>query len=62
MEVTPRMREIMSKKGVDWNTDDLRKNIKVDTVKVKGWLLFDEEHVTQAENTDPDNPKDWHAT
>jgi len=62
VEVTPRMREIMSKKGIDWSTDNLRNTIKGHSVKVRGWLLFDEEHSKQAENTDPDNPKDWRAT
>ncbi len=62
VEVTPRMREIMAKKGIDWSTDNLRNTIKGHVVRVKGWLLFDEEHITQAENTDPDNPKDWRAT
>ncbi len=62
VEVTPRMREIMSKKGVDWSTDNLRNTIKGHLVHIKGWLLFDTEHLTQAENTDPDNPKDWRAT
>ena len=62
VEITPRMRQIMAQKGVDWSTDNLRRTIKDHTVRVKGWLLFDEEHLTQAENTDPDNPKDWRAT
>lgn len=62
VEITPRMREIMATKGIDWSTDNLRRTIKNHLVEVKGWLLFDEEHVTQAENTDPDNPKDWRAT
>ena len=62
VEVTPRMRNIISKKGIDWSTDNLRNTIKGHQVKVKGWLLFDEEHSKQAVNTDPDNPKDWRAT
>jgi hypothetical protein len=62
VEVTPRLREEMAKKGVDWSTDNLRNKIKGHYVKVRGWLLFDEEHIKQAENTDPDNPKDWRAT
>ncbi|HTB07209.1 MAG TPA: hypothetical protein VK806_09675 [Bacteroidia bacterium] len=62
VEVTPRMREIMSKKGIDWSTDNLRRTIKGHQVKVTGWLLFDEEHSKQAENTEPDNDKDWRAT
>jgi len=62
VEITPRMRAIMAAKGVDWSTDNIRKMFKGQVVKVKGWLLFDEEHRNQAENTDPDNPKDWRAT
>jgi hypothetical protein len=62
VEVTPRMRAIMAQKGIDWSTDNIRKMFKDQIVKVKGWLLFDEEHSRQAENTDPDNPKDWRAT
>ena len=62
VEVTPRMRELMGKKGIDWSTDNLRNTIKGKMVKVRGWLLFDEEHSKQAENTAPDNPKDWRAT
>ena len=62
VEVTPRMREVMTAIGVDWSTDNLRNTIKGHVVRVKGWLLFDEEHIKQAENTDPDNSKDWRAT
>lgn len=62
VEVTPRLRAIMAKRGVDWSTDNLRKMFKGQYVKVKGWLLFDEEHERQALNTAPNNPKDWRAT
>lgn len=62
VEITPRMRALMEQKGKDWTTDNLRSTIKGRMVEVQGWLLFDEEHLTQAENTDPDNPKDWRAT
>lgn len=62
VEITPRLRSIMAQKGVDWSTDNIRKMFKGHYVKVTGWLLFDEEHSKQAENTDPDNPKDWRAT
>ncbi len=61
-EITPRMRAIMANKGIDWSTDNIRNTYKGHFVKIKGWLLFDEEHLKQAENTDPDNPKDWRAT
>jgi len=62
VEVTPRLRAEMAKKGIDWSTDNLKNTIKGHYIKVRGWLLFDEEHSKQAENTDPDNPKDWRAT
>jgi hypothetical protein len=62
VEVTPRIRAIMAKKGIDWSTDNLRKMFKGQYVKVKGWLLFDEEHERQALNTAPNNQKDWRAT
>lgn len=62
VEITPRIREVMAQKGKDWTTDNIRRTFKGQYVEVQGWLLFDEEHLNQAENTDPDNPKDWRAT
>lgn len=62
VEITPRMRELMSQKGIDWSTDNLKRTITGHQVKVTGWLLFDEEHSKQAKNTAPDNSADWRAT
>lgn len=62
VEVTPRIRRLMSEKNEDWSTRRLRDKILGRWIQVKGWMLFDEEHSTQAENTNPGNPKNWRAT
>ena len=31
-------------------------------VQFTGWLLFDTDHVHEAVNTAPDNPRDWRNT
>jgi hypothetical protein len=31
-------------------------------VKVTGWMLFDVEHQSEAENTAPGRPRNWRAT
>jgi len=62
VEVTPRIRAIMKEKGIDWTTQGLRKAFLGRWVKVQGWLLFDEEHEKQSENTNPGNPKNWRST
>lgn len=62
VEVTPRIRKLMNDKGEDWSTRTLRDKILGRWIKVKGWMLFDFEHQSQAENTNPRNPKNWRAT
>ncbi len=62
VEVTPRIRAIMEKKGINWTTQALRKNFLGKWVKVQGWLMFDAEHAKQSGNTNPENTKDWRAT
>ncbi len=62
VEVTPRMRKLMSDKNEDWSTRTLRDKILGRWIKVKGWMLFDFEHQMQAENTNPGNPKNWRGT
>ncbi len=61
-EVTPRIREIMKLKGVNWSTRNLRDNYLGRFVEIEGWLLFDIEHKNAAENTNPGRPKNWRAT
>jgi hypothetical protein len=48
VEVTPRIRAIMAVKGIDWSTETLKSTIMGHTVKVSGWLFYDEEHKGQA--------------
>lgn len=62
VEVTPRMREIMEHRGVDWSTRTLRDKFLGRWVEVEGWLLFDDEHTMNAENTNPGHPRNWRAT
>lgn len=61
-EVTPRWREIMKKKGVNWSTSALRDKYLGRWVKIEGWLFFDEEHLQQAQNTRPDGKNNWRYT
>lgn len=49
-------------KGADWSTATLRKTIKGKTVRVTGWLFFDQNHADEAENTTPGREKNWRAT
>lgn len=62
VEVTPRMRNEVKKKGIDWSTKSLRDNLLGRWVTFSGWLLFDEEHANQSENTNPHRAKNWRAT
>jgi hypothetical protein len=62
VEVTPRMRKLMKAKGINWSTRALRDDYLGRFVEIEGWLLFDKEHETQAENTNPNNTRNWRAT
>lgn len=62
VEVTPRWREMMGRKGVDWSTKALRKMLLGRRVKAAGWLFFDVEHENESENTDPGGTRNWRAT
>jgi hypothetical protein len=59
VEVTPRGRKVV---GAKWRTTALKKAFQGKWVEVTGWLMFDEMHRKQAENTNPGNPKNWRAT
>ena len=61
VEVTPRLRAIAAKRGVDWSTEGLQKLIG-HKVKISGWMLFDFEHIDEAENTGPKRRDNWRAT
>lgn len=62
VEVTPRIRELMKNKGEDWSTGKLRDKLLSRWINFEGWLLFDEEHASQAENTNPGRERNWRAT
>jgi hypothetical protein len=51
VEITPRIRDMMREKGIDWSTAELRRSILNKKVRVEGWLLFDFEHEAQSANT-----------
>ncbi len=62
VEVTPRWRQMMNDKGMDWTTKGLRKTLLGRWVKVQGWLFFDAEHKNESENTNPGRERNWRAT
>jgi hypothetical protein len=56
VEISPRLREdIFDNLNIPMSNSKLRTKIKKHKVKIKGWLLFDWEHITDAVNTDPDD-------
>jgi hypothetical protein len=62
-EVTPRTRILRERAGHnDWTTQALKRDIQGKWIEVTGWLLFDFEHVGEAENTNPGGPRNWRAT
>jgi hypothetical protein len=62
VEVTPRVRDQQLAKGIDWSTDTLKQRLTHRWVRFSGWLLFDNQHIREAENTNPGNKCNWRAT
>ncbi|HYL55550.1 MAG TPA: hypothetical protein VEU73_08250 [Gemmatimonadales bacterium] len=62
VEVTPVWRQHAASRGSNWSTDSLRSLLRGRWVRVTGWLLFDSEHLRQAENTAPGRVGNWRAT
>lgn len=62
IEVTPRWRAIMRERGEDWSTASLRRHLLGRWVEVTGWMLFDQEHLANAANTQRGKAKVWRAT
>lgn len=62
VEVTPRWRDAEAQHGTDWSTDTLKATLKGHTVNVRGWLLFDQEHADESENTKPGRAANWRGT
>jgi hypothetical protein len=62
-EVTPRTRLLHQRAGAnDWTTAALQRDIQGKWVEITGWLLFDVEHVGEAENTNPGGAHNVRAT
>jgi len=62
VEVTPPMRDWAASRGVDWSTATLRRQLTGRRARIEGWLLFDEEHDEESENTRPGHRGNWRAT
>ena len=62
VEVTPPLRDQMQAAGRDWSTAVLQREFTGAYVRVEGWLLFDDEHDEESENTGPGGRRNWRAT
>jgi len=62
VEVTPRVRDRQRARGIEWSTNTLKQQLTHHWVRFSGWLLFDTEHIPEAENTNPGNRGNWRAT
>jgi hypothetical protein len=62
VEVTPPMRDWAARLGKDWSTPALQRELTGRRVRIEGWLLFDEEHDGESENTSPGRTANWRAT
>jgi len=55
VEVTPRFRQVMAEKGIDWTTENLRQTIEGKFIRIQGWLFYDFSHKNEAFAEDPDD-------
>jgi hypothetical protein len=62
VEVTPPMRDWAAEQGSDWSTATLQRELTGRRVRIQGWMMFDEEHDREAENTNPGRSANWRAT
>ena len=62
VEVTPRLREWAKREGFDWSAPALRRDLVGHRCRFEGWLLFDDLHAGEAENTAPARAPNWRAT
>lgn len=64
VEITPRLRQIMAEKGIDWSLAHF-KSLIGQQIEVQGWLFYDWEHGDAAFNIDPEDirgKKNWRAS
>ncbi len=64
VEVTPRVRQLMERQGIDWSTETLVEKLKGHLVTIEGWLFYDKSHEGQAFSTNPDNAsgRNWRSS
>jgi hypothetical protein len=62
VEVTPRAREGARRRGLDWTTEALRRELVGRRCRFEGWLLFDRGHADESENTAPGARGNWRGT
>jgi hypothetical protein len=62
VEVTPPMRDWAYGQGNDWSTATLQRELTGRRVRIQGWLMFDDEHDRESENTNPGRQDNWRAT
>lgn len=52
----------MASQGEEWSTDIVKAKIRHKWIRVRGWLLFDVEHIQNADHTNHGGKKIWRAT
>ena len=62
VEVTPRIRQMLLKNGIDYSTDALKKKIEGHMVKIQGWLLCDLIHKANSFVDNPSGKSIWRGT
>lgn len=50
-EVTPRFRDIMQRRGIDWSQRTLRDRFLGRWARITGWMFYDENHDDESANT-----------
>jgi hypothetical protein len=70
LEVTPTVRDLISRTNkndqspalTDWSTETLQRKLTGHWVRFEGWLFYDGQHQSEAENTAPGRVANWRAT
>jgi hypothetical protein len=62
LEVTPNLRDVAGRKGMDWSEASLRTQLIGHWCEFAGWLYFDVGHAEESENIAPRKADNWRAT
>jgi hypothetical protein len=62
LEVTPNLRDLAMKDGMDWSESSLRTQLVGHSCEFAGWLYFDVGHAEESENSAPHKSNNWRAT